>query len=93
MNNRKTAPSSAPKKPTASDTTTNRKSPLVTRALGEIRGELIVARAATSITIAALRVQAANLDTDAAIVLRQFVADNLDRLIAKISDILARGAS
>jgi hypothetical protein len=92
MNNRKTA-SSAPKKPAASDTTTNRRSPLVTRALGEIRGELLVARAATNITIAALRVQAASLDTDAAIVLRQFVADNLDRLIEKIGDILARGVS
>jgi hypothetical protein len=92
MNNRKMA-SSAPKKPAASDTTTNRRSPLVTRALGEIRGELIVARAATNITIAALRVQAASLDTDAAIVLRQFVADDLDRLIEKIGDILARGVS
>jgi hypothetical protein len=61
--------------------------------LGEIRGELIVALAATNITIAALRVQVAHIDTNAAIVLRQFVADNLDRLIEKISELLARGAS
>jgi hypothetical protein len=71
----------------------DRRSPLVTRALGEIRGQLLVARAATNITIEALRVRPGGIDTDAAIVLRQFVADDLDRLIEKIGDILARGVS
>jgi hypothetical protein len=39
----------------------------------------LVALAATNITIATLRVQAADIDVDAALVLRQCVADNLDR--------------
>jgi hypothetical protein len=72
----------------------DRKSPLVARALGEIRGELIVAVAATSITIAALRLSTADRDKhDAALVLRQCVANTLDRLIEKIGELLARGAS
>jgi hypothetical protein len=77
--------------PRTSPEKSDRKSPLVTRALGEIRGELIVALSATNITIAALRVQAAHIDTDAAVVLRQCVADKIDRLIQKISELLARG--
>jgi hypothetical protein len=42
--------------------------------------------------LAALKVQAADIDVDAASVLRQCVADNLDRLIEMIGDIVARGA-
>jgi hypothetical protein len=51
----------------------------------------LVALAATNITISALRVQSADIDTDAALVLRQCVANNIDRLIEKIGDILSRG--
>jgi hypothetical protein len=69
----------------------SRKSPLVTRTFGEIRGQLLLALAATNITISALWAQSADIDTDAALVLRQSVANNIDRLIDKINDILAGG--
>jgi hypothetical protein len=83
----KRPPASSPTPPAIG----TRRNLLVTRTFGEIRGQLLVALAATNITISALRVQSADIDTDAALVLRQCVANNIDRLIEKIGDILARG--
>jgi hypothetical protein len=83
----KRPPTSSPAPPAKG----SRRIPLVTITFGEIRGQLLVALAATNITISALRLQSADIDTDAALVLRQCVANNIDRLIEKIGDILARG--
>jgi hypothetical protein len=76
-------PSASPPTPPTMGT---RRRPLVTRTFAEIRGQLVVALAATNITIATLRAQSADIDTDVALVLRRCVADTLDRLIDKISE-------
>jgi hypothetical protein len=79
-------PSASPPTPPIMGT---RRRPLVTRTFAEIRGQLVVALATTNITIATLRAQSADIDTDVALVLRRCVADTLDRLIDKISELLA----
>jgi hypothetical protein len=69
----------------------SRTSPAVSVALGDMRRHLLVALSATSITIAALMAQSADVGRDAALVLRRCVGDELEHQIEQIGGLLARG--
>jgi hypothetical protein len=57
----------------------------------DILRRLVAALAAANVAIAALQAQAADIDNDAALLLRTCVADEIDRLIDRLEKLVARG--